>query len=186
MTAGWLALQREVSRLPEPDRILVESFPHDGLHHSCFYSFAGRNAQQTLGVLLTKQMEAAGLKPLGFVATDYATLIWGLDPVTDPALLFDLAAMREGLDQWFRDNALMKRTFRSAATIAGLIERNIAGPRKSGRQATFSSDIIYDTLVKYDPGHLIMDATRREAEGGMVDFERIEEMLTDIAAADPD
>jgi ATP-dependent helicase Lhr and Lhr-like helicase len=49
------------------------------------YGFAGRNAQQTLGLLVTKQMESQGLAPLGFVATDYATLIWGLDPVTDPA-----------------------------------------------------------------------------------------------------
>ncbi len=176
-TASWLALQRAVSRMPERDRILVESFVHDGLHHSCFYSFAGRNAQQTLGVLLTKQMENAGLKPLGFVATDYATLIWGLEPLRNPAALFDLATMREGLDQWFQDNALMKRTFRAAATIAGLIEKNLPQARKSGRQATFSSDIIYDTLVKYDPDHLMLRITREEAMRGMVDFGRIEEMI---------
>ncbi len=45
-------------------------------------------------------MEDAGLHPLGFVATDYATLIWGLDPVTDPAPLFEAAALRDGLEHW--------------------------------------------------------------------------------------
>ncbi len=180
-TAEWLQLQRDMSDLPQPDRLLVESFPHDRRHHVCVYGFAGRNAQQTLGLLLTKRMEELGLAPMGFVATDYATLIWGLDAVTDLRPLFDRDAMREGLDGWLAGNALMKRTFRGAATIAGLIERNQPGARKSGRQATFSSDILYDTLQKYDPDHLLMKITRDEAMRGLVDYARIEEMLDRVA-----
>ncbi|MGL5010046.1 MAG: DNA ligase-associated DEXH box helicase, partial [Paracoccaceae bacterium] len=179
-TAHWLALQREVSRLPERDRLLVESFPHDGREHLCIYGFAGRNGQQTLGLLLTKQMEEAGLAPLGFVCTDYATLIWGLDAVTDPLPLFDIEKMRAGLEGWLAGNMVMKRTFRASAIIAGLIERSHQGRRKSGRQATFSSDILYDTLLKYDPGHLMLQITREEADRGLIDFGRIEEMFTRI------
>lgn len=180
-TASWLALQRDVSRLPEPDRLLVESFPHDGREHLCVYGFAGRNGQQTLGLLLTKQMEEAGLAPLGFVCTDYATLIWGLDAVTDPLPLFDIAKMRDGLEGWLAGNMVMKRTFRGAAIIAGLIERSHQGRRKSGRQATFSSDILYDTLLKYDPAHLMLQITREEADRGLVDFGRVEEMFARVA-----
>jgi len=176
-TAAWLALQREVSQLPQVGRILVESFPHDGYAHTCFYGFAGRNAQQTLGLLLTQRMEEKGLNPLGFVATDYATLIWGLDAVTDSAALLTPDGLRDGLETWLAGNAVMKRTFRASATIAGLIERNLPQARKSGRQATFSSDILYDTLSKYDPEHLMLQITREEAMRGLVDFGRIEEML---------
>ena len=179
-TADWLALQREVSRLPEPGRLLIESFPHDGRQQLVAYGFAGRNAMQTLGLLLTKRMEEMGLAPMGFVATDYATLIWGLDAVTDPAPLFDLAALEAGLDGWLAGNALMKRTFRASATIAGLIERNLGGQRKTGRQATMSSDILYDTLLKYDPDHLLMQITREEAMRGLVDFSRIREMCARV------
>ncbi len=179
-TADWLALQREVSRLPQRDRLLIESFPDNGREHICVYGFAGRNAQQTLGLLLTKRMEETGLAPLGFVATDYATLIWGLDAVTDPRPLFQIDALREGLETWLAGNAVMKRTFRASATIAGLIERNTGGQRKSGRQATFSSDILYDTLLKYDPDHLLMQITREEAMRGLVDFGRIEAMVVRI------
>ncbi len=176
-TAEWLALQREVSRLPSPDRLLVETFPHEGREHLCAYGFAGRNAMQTLGLLLTRQMEDAGLAPVGFVSTDYAVLIWGLDRVPDPAPFFEAAKLRAAFDTWLGGNAVMKRTFRATATIAGLIDRNFAGQRKSGRQATMSSDILYDTLIKYDPGHLLLDITREEAMRGLVDFGRIEEML---------
>jgi ATP-dependent Lhr-like helicase len=179
-TSDWLALQQRMSRLPQPGRLLIESFPHEGREHVCIYGFAGRNAQQTLGLLLTKRMEETGLAPMGFVSTDYATLIWGLDALTDPGPLFDRAALRNGLDRWLAGNALMKRTFRASATIAGLIQRNTMGARKSGRQATFSSDILYDTLAKYDPGHLLLDITRQEAMRGLIDFGRIEEMLDRI------
>ncbi len=175
-TRDWLHIQRRVSRLPEPGRLLIESFPHDGREQLVAYGFAGRNAMQTLGLLLTKRMEEEGLAPMGFVATDYAVLIWGLDAVIDPAPLFDLAALEAGLDGWLAGNAVMKRTFRASATIAGLIERNLGGQRKTGRQATMSSDILYDTLLKYDPDHLLMQITREEAMRGLVDFARIREM----------
>ncbi|NOX72975.1 MAG: ligase-associated DNA damage response DEXH box helicase [Alphaproteobacteria bacterium] len=179
-TANWLRLQKQMSHMPGPDQLLVESFPADGRYFTCFYGFAGRNALQTLGLLLTKRLESAGLNPLGFVSTDYALLIWGLEEITDPAPLLNPKGMREGLDTWLAGNAVMKRSFRNVATIAGLIEKNLPGKRKSGRQATFSSDILYDTLLKYDPDHLLMRLTRREAMRGLVDFARIEEMLARI------
>ena len=167
--------------MPEPDRLLCESFPHEGREHLCLYGFAGRNAQQTLGILVTKRMEELRLAPLGFVCTDYATLIWGLEPVTEVGILFDLAQLREGLETWLAENAVMKRTFRASAIIAGLIERSHQGRRKTGRQATFSSDILYDTLRRFDPDHLMLRITRQEAMRGMVDFGRIEDRLTQVA-----
>ena len=177
-TADWLNLQREVSHLPRADRLLVETFPHDGRQFMCVYGFAGRNAQQTLGLILTQRMEEAGLAPLGFVATDYATLVWGLDPVEDVAPLLTADGLREGRDRWLQSNMVMKRTFRTAATIAMLMMRNTPQSKKTGRQATVSSDILYDTLAKYDPDHLMLRITREEAMRGLVDFGRIEEMLT--------
>ena len=180
-TSDWLHLQRQMSQMPQAGRLLIESFPHDGLEHVCIYGFAGRNAQQTLGLLLTRRMETLGLAPLGFVSTDYATLIWGLEPLTNAAPLFDPSALRDGLDSWLAGNQLMKRTFRASASIAGLIQRNTPRARKSGRQTTFSSDILYDTLAKYDPDHLMLKITRNEAMRGLIDFGRIEEMLARVS-----
>ncbi len=179
--SDWLALQARISRLPGPDRLLVESFPRGGLEYHCLYGFAGRNAHQTLGLLLTRRMEAAGLAPLGFVSSDYALLIWGLERAPDPPALLTPEGLRNGLETWLGENAVMKRTFRNAATVAGLIEKNLPGRRKTGRQATFSSDILYDTLRKYDPDHLMLRITRAEAGRGLVDFDRIEEMLARAA-----
>ena len=122
-------------------------------------------------------MEELGLNPVGFVANDYTTLVWGLTKVVEPKKLLHGENILRGLDLWLSNNAVMKRTFRSVATVAGLIERNLPGIKKSGRQATFSSDILYDTLLKYDPNHLLLKATKIEAMQGLVDFGRIENML---------
>ena len=176
-TTDWLELQKTMSVLPQRQSLLIETFPRHDRHHLCVFGFAGRNAQQTMGLLLTKRMEEEGLAPLGFVSTDYATLIWGLDPVHDPATLLDPQKLEDGFENWLAGNAVMKRSFRAVATIAGLIERNLPGQRKSGRQATFSSDILYDTLLKYDPDHLLMRIAQIEAMRGLVDFGRIRNML---------
>ena len=177
-TASWLALQRRVSRMPQAGRLLVESFAFDEREHTVIHAFAGRNAMQTLGLLVTKRMEEAGLDPLGFVATDYALGIWGLRRVADPAPLLDAEGLRDGLEGWLASNAVMKRTFKRSATIAGLIDRvTTPGQRRTGKQATFSADILYDVLQRYDPDHLMLRITRAEAERGLVDFGRIEEML---------
>jgi ATP-dependent helicase Lhr and Lhr-like helicase len=177
-TAQWLKLQADMAALPTPGTMTCETFLRGGRAYFCLYGFAGYNAHQTLGLLLTKRMESAGLGPLGFVATDYAVLVWSLDPVRDPAPLLAVDGMRDGLAEWLAGNAVMKRSFRAIATVAGLIQRNLPGQRKSGKQATFSSDILYDTLRKYDPEHLLLRITAAQAAHGLVDFSRIEDMLT--------
>ncbi|MEM7489585.1 MAG: DNA ligase-associated DEXH box helicase, partial [Pseudomonadota bacterium] len=179
-TRFWLELQDEVSRMPQPSRLLIETFPRDGRSHVALYGFCGRNAHQTLALLVTKGMEEAGLDPLGFVATDYATLIWGLTPVPDVARFLRHDGIHDALESWLKGNAVMKRTFRNSAIIAGLIDRNFPGKRSSGKQATFSSDILYDTLHRYDPDHLMLKITEEEAMRGHIDFGRVELLLETV------
>ena len=177
---GWLALQGRRSAFPRPDALLVETFPRAGRWFMASWGFAGFNAHTTLGLILTRRMEALGLGPLGFSANDYAGLVWSLDPVENPAPLFAPEGVREGLEQWVAESSLMKRAFRQGAVVAGLIERRLPGLAKTGRQASFSSDILYETLRRHDPGHLMLEVTRREALGGLVDVGRIEALLARI------
>ena len=52
-------------------------------------------------------------------------------------------------------------------------------PRKQGGRLC-SSDILYDTLRKYDSDHILLEMTRRDALRGLVDFGRIDEMLARV------
>ena len=173
----WLEVQDWRSRLPEPDELLVESFPHQGRYYTVFYPFEGWNAHQSIGMLVTRRMEERGLGPLGFVANDYALAVWGLRPVDDPAALLSPDILTHEFVAWVQDSYLLRRAFREVAVIAGLVERQHPGKRKSGRQVTFSTDLIYDVLRKYEPDHLLLEAAWADARTRMTDIGRIGALL---------
>ena len=173
----WLEYQRLRSVLPQPGQLLVETFPREGRHYMVAYGFEGWNAHQSLGMLLTRRMEAAGLKPLGFVANDYAIATYGIEPVTDPAALFSADILEHEFVDWVERSHLLKRAFREVAVIGGLVERQHPGKRKTGRQVTFSTDLIYDVLRKYEPTHLLLQAAWDDARARMTDVGRLAGLL---------
>ncbi|MET1754039.1 ligase-associated DNA damage response DEXH box helicase [Novosphingobium sp. RD2P27] len=181
----WLEVQDWRSHLPEPGRLLVESFPHRSLAYTSYYTFEGWNANQSLGMLLTRRMEDRGLGPLGFVATDYTLVVWGLKPVEDPAELLSPDILTEEFIDWVQQSHLLRRAFREVAVISGLVERQQPGKRKSGRQVTFSTDLIYDVLRKYEPDHLLIQAAWADARARMTDVGRVGDVL-DRAAREID
>jgi ATP-dependent Lhr-like helicase len=185
----WLTLQAERSIIPDREQLLVETFPRAGKHFLVAYTFDGRLANQTLGMLLTRRLERAGARPLGFVASDYALAVWGLRDMSEMIAtgrlslddLFDQDMLGDDLEAWMAESSLMKRTFRNCAIIAGLIERNVIGAKKkTGRQVTMSTDLIYDVLRRHEPNHLLLRAAQMDASRGLIDLARTAEMLIRI------
>jgi len=173
----WLELQRDRSELPGPEGLLVEVFPRQGRWYVVAYTFEGRNAHQTLGMLLTKRMERAGTAPLGFVATDYVLAAWSANEPGDIEDLFDQDMLGDDLEAWMAESSMLRRTFRNVAVIAGLIERHHPGAAKNRRQVTVSSDLIYDVLRRHQPDHVLLRATRADAAGGLTDLSRLSLLL---------
>jgi ATP-dependent helicase Lhr and Lhr-like helicase len=173
----WLRVQEYRSAIPAPDQLLVETFPHERIHYMAAYSFEGWNAHQSLGMLITKRMENAGLKPLGFVANDYALACYGLEPIADPAPLFSPDILEKEFVDWVEGSHLLKRAFREVAVIGGLVDRAHPGKRKSGKQVTFSTDLIYDVLRRYEPDHLLLKAAWADAREKMTDVGRLARLL---------
>ncbi|MGI9488558.1 MAG: ligase-associated DNA damage response DEXH box helicase [Geminicoccaceae bacterium] len=176
----WLEAQKDRSSMPAADELLIETFPRRGRFYMVIYAFVGWNGHQTLAMLVTKRMERLGLKPIGFNASDYILCIWGLEPVDDPAALFEVDILGEELEDWMAESSLLKRTFRNVAVVAGLIERRHPGQEKTGRQVTINSDLIYDVLRKYQPDHVLLRATYAEASVGLLDVHRLAAFLTSI------
>ncbi|MBB3773079.1 ATP-dependent Lhr-like helicase [Angulomicrobium tetraedrale] len=185
----WLDLQKLRSRLPGRDDLLIETFPRGGRHYLVAYPFEGRLAHQTLGMLLTRRLDRAGLNPLGFMANDYALAIYGVSDLSlaiaqgrlDLDALFDADMLGDDLEAWLDESALMKRTFRQCAVIAGLIERRFPGKEKNARQVTMSTDLVYDVLRRHEPGHVLLRAARADAATGLLDIRRLSDMLVRIS-----
>ncbi|MGE0828545.1 MAG: ligase-associated DNA damage response DEXH box helicase, partial [Hyphomonadaceae bacterium] len=178
----WLVLQSKRSIIPKHDELLIETFPRAGKHYLVAYPFEGRLAHQTLGMLLTRRLERMGKKPIGFVASEYALCVWGFEPMGDVdfGTLFDEDMLGDDLDAWLAESALMKRSFRTCAIIAGMIEKRSINAEKTGRQITFSSDLIYDVLRTHDPDHLLLQAAFADASAGFLDVARVGALLQRI------
>nr|WP_307259026.1 ligase-associated DNA damage response DEXH box helicase [Kaistia dalseonensis] len=183
--SDWLRLQKRASVLPKRDELLVETFPRGNRFYMVAYPFEGRLAHQTLGMLLTRRLERARLRPMGFVASDYALAVWGLGDMGaafakgKPTVsdLFDQDMLGDDLDAWLAESHLLKRTFRACALISGLIERRHPGKEKTGRQVTISTDLIYDVLRSHEPDHILLQATWADAATGLLDVRRLSDML---------
>jgi ATP-dependent Lhr-like helicase len=181
----WLSLQADVSQLPDIGGLMVETFPRANRHYLVCYPFEGRLAHQTLGMLLTRRLERARARPLGFVANEYALAVWTLGDMSkmigggllDLDALFDADMLGDDLEAWLDESALMKRTFRYCAVIAGLIARRFTDAEKSRRQVLFSTDLVYDVLRRHQPDHVLLRAARTDAATGLLDIRRLGDML---------
>ncbi|HAH08570.1 MAG TPA: DNA ligase-associated DEXH box helicase [Alphaproteobacteria bacterium] len=175
----WLSIQKLRSLLPKENELLVETFPRGNRHYLVCYPFDGRLCHQSLGMLLTRRLERMGLRPMGFVASEYSLSIWGLKDMGGVRLdrLFDEDMLGDDLDAWLAESNLLKRQFRDCAMIAGLIERRFVGQEKTGRQITFNSDLIYDVLRQHQPDHLLLKAAQADAATGLLDLARLGDLL---------
>jgi ATP-dependent helicase Lhr and Lhr-like helicase len=179
----WIKMQKRRSLVPAPDEMLIETFPRGNKHYLVCYPFEGRLAHQTLGMLLSRRLERAGKKPLGFLASEYAVAVWALDPMgdVDLAALFDEDMLGDDLESWLAESTLMKSMFAKCAIIAGMIQRKApAAAKKTSRQVTFSADLIYDVLKQYEPDHVLMQAAFADAGEGYMDLKRLGALLKRI------
>ena len=180
----WLKLQSKFSNLPSLNGLLVETFPRLMRGKKRFflicYTFEGRNANQTLGFLMSKKMQRIGYKPISFVATDYALAIWSINEVTDVNIILNDDLMLDDLYEWLEETPLLKKNFRDAAIISGLIDRSIPGQKKTGKQVLFNSDLIFNVLKKHEPKHLLLEVAREDSCRGLIDLDRLSEFLKRI------
>jgi len=178
----WLALQEDKSAIPDAETLLVETFPRGSRHFLVAYPFAGGLAHGTLCMLLTRRLDRLGVGPLGFVCTDYSLAIWSIRPMDDLDLdaLFEPDMLGDDLESWLEESFMMKRSFRNCALISGLIEKRQPGNEKTGRQVTFSTDLIYDVLRRHQPDHLLLKTARADAAAGLLDVARLGQLLERI------
>ena len=175
----WLGLQAEFSTIPQPNKVLIEHFPYRQAYYTLIYTFEGRKTNQTLGMLMTKRMEKYGLKPLSFSITDYGLSICSLTLLTQAQILslFNPDILGDELEDWMLASPMLKRSFRHVAMVSGLTEQQYHGTRKTMKQVTFSTDLIYDTLREHDPDHVLLEVTREDAERELLDVRRLADML---------
>jgi len=177
-----LELQRQVSALPGPDRLVVERTSSREGHHWFVYPFAGRLAHEGLAALMAWRIARRKAITFSITVNDYGFELLSAAPVeltvddwhrllAPDALIEDIAASLDAAN-------LAKSRFRDIARIAGLVQQGYPGKRKATRQLQASSSLIFDVLCEHDPDNRLLDQARREVLEAQLELRRIEQALT--------
>ena len=180
----WLKKQEDYSMIPPIKGLLVETFTRNKTNYKksymVAYTFQGRSANQTLGIVILKKMLKLKLNPIAFIATDYALVIWSEKECKDVKILFEQKDFFNGFDNWLKNTSLMRKHFKDVAIISGLIDKNYPGYIKTHKQIKFNSNLIYDVLHKYEKNHILLESTKLEAMDELLDYKKIITYLKNI------
>ncbi len=183
-----LELQATWSVLPGEDMLLIERIATRQGHHLFIYPFEGRRVHEGLGALLAGRL--ATLAPLTFTiaVNDYGIELLSADPAPlQQALaenvLFQQENLTDEIDARINEAEMARRQFREIARIAGLVFPGYPGRSKRLSQIQSTAGLIYDTLIAYDPDHILIEQAQREVRERTLDREQVAATLDRLAQA---
>ena len=190
--ASLLALQRELSGLPTPGRLLVEFIATRRGQHLFVYPFAGRSAHEGIAALAAWRWSQLTPNTWSYTVNDYGFMLTPEVPLSDTGaatlqtLIRQILAsdgIEDGLRHALNLGELARRQFREVARVAGLLPPSLPGRAPpSMRQLQASAGLLYDVLRRYDPGHLLLAQAEREVLEQQLELDRLQAALTDCSA----
>ncbi len=185
--APLLELQARWSQLPAPGVLLIERARSREGQHWFVYPMAGRQVHEGLSALMAWRLAQIAPLTCSFSVNDYGFEILARQlPALDAQglrVLLSVDALERDLLAGLNASEMARRRFREIARIAGLVFEGYPGAGKTARQVQASSGLIYDVLVRYDAGNLLVDQALREALEQQLDYRRLRDTLTQVGAA---
>ena len=180
---NWLKLQKKESNIPPYKGLLIEYFERKKKNiienFYILYTFEGKNANQTLGFILSKKLENFNINSLGFVTSDYALALWTDKRIEKIESLLDYSDIKKNLFEWLEDSSIMRRNFRKVAIISGLLDRGYPNKKKF-KQLGINSDLIFEVLKKYEKSHILLTATYEESKRDLIEIDRVKNYIKKI------
>jgi len=180
-----LDLQRRWSRLPGPERLVVEVARSREGHHAFLFTFLGRLAHEGLGALLAWRLSQIEPRTVGVALNDYGIELLSPDPFPEEASawrsLLDPAGLEEDLPACLNAAEMARRRFRQIARVSGLVHPGPPGRSRSTKNLQASSGLLYDVLARYDPDNLLVDQAHREVLERELEATRLRDGLGALA-----
>lgn len=164
-----LNLQNELSKIPERDELLIETFKSNEGYHVFIYPFLGRIVHEGLSALIAYKLSK--LMPISF---SFAMNDYGFELLSDKQIpiffdedntekqnessikiLFDTNNLVEDILKSVNSSEMAKRRFRDIARIAGLIFQGYPGERIKFKNLQMSSSLLFEVFRQYEPESLI-------------------------------
>ncbi len=184
--APMLRTQAQVSRLPTPGTLLVETFTSREGHHLYLHPFAGRHVHLGLASLLAWRLARDRPNTFSLSVNDHGLELVCAEP-------FDLSGVRDqslfargdllaDVLASLNSSELAQRRFREIARIAGLVFTGYPGQPRTTKQLQASSGLFFEVFRKWDPGNLLLSQAQREVLSQELEISRLDATLARLRA----
>lgn len=200
-----LDLHARLSRLPEPNQLLIELTQTRDGHHAFLFPFEGRSVHEGLGAILARRLARAEPRSILVAMNDYALALssptpWTLTEADWRAALRPIDLLPD-LQQSVNTSEMTRRRFRDIARVAGLVSpgfpakastsargssrsRRAAGFVKRSRHVQASADLFFDVFTEFDPANFLLEQAKREVVSDQLQLGRIHGAMARIAESD--
>ena len=187
--APILAIQKKWSRIPDDDALLIEQTRSRDGEHLFFYPFAGRLVHEGLAALAAFRISRETGESIVTTQNDY-----GFSLTAKRGLVLDEEILRKALGEndlledlvdCMNTAELGRRQFREIARVSGLILQTPPGrPSRSQRELQSSASLLYEVLMRYDSGNLLLEQSRREIFERQLELTRLRALIRKLAGAE--
>ncbi len=186
-----LATQLRCSAIPRADQTLMEiAATRDG-EHLFVFPFEGRLVHAGIAAVVAMRMARIVKATFATAVNDYGLEILGPKGLGMAELVSEHAAALFSPEQLASDaveslnmSQLAKSQFREVARVAGLVFENGPGSRKSARQVSASSSLLFDVLTEFEPENLLLLQARREVLEKHFEQGRLARTMTRVAGSE--
>ena len=179
-----LERQKQLSRLPLQDELLVEVCNSREGSHLYAYPFEGRFVHEGMGFLWAWRLTSKQASTITVSVNDYGFEL--LAPKGYPfEELFEIYSdellsnvdLDIDLEQAINLSELCRRRFRSIAQISGLVLNGFPGKSKSGGQLQISAALLFDVFSRHEPSNRLLAQAKSEVLTEQLDLPRITDAL---------
>ncbi len=168
---NFLTKQKIESGLPSKNRILIEKFPFKQGEYIFIHTFCGRETNQTLVNLLIKFLNRKKVFTLNYILNDYSFGLYFQDETKITSQDFKVFFNFNFANLVKLDTAIARKIFKEVSMISGLVKKNNC--TLSFNKNYVNCDIIFDTLRKYEPDHIILKITEEEIQNHLLHSSQI-------------
>ena len=167
----FLLKQKKMSEIPTKNKILIEKFPYQSGEYIFFHTFLGRETNQTLTNFLIDYLNEKKIFTINYILNDYSFGLFfnGKINIQKEDLIFFFKKEFNNVN--FLNTALAKKIFKEIALISGLVLKNNIYTKT--RKNFINCDLIFDTLMKYEPNHIILKITAEEINNYFIQSSQI-------------
>lgn len=172
-TPEWRALtplldrQKQLSKIPEADEFLMETFPSKEGYHAVFYPFEGRAVHEAMAAVIAYRYSL--LQPISFTLAynDYGFELLSDQPISITALLdnnlFTTQDLMDDLRRSINLTEIARRKFRDIAVIAGLVFQGYPHKTIKSKHLQSSAQLFFEVFKDYEESNLLYQQAIEEA-----------------------